>query len=101
MAQRKLEAKQVVHHAQIQKTHLEGLSPCFSFTVSTGHLLEADAFYLIPLRKPKGISVGCNTLCNTVQRLCKAGRIDGFKTNHSLRVTTATRLLERGAVDYG
>ena len=58
----------------------------------------ADAFYLRPLDKPKtevwysNQAIGHNKLTTTVARLCKAANIEGFKTNHSLRATTATRL---------
>ena len=53
--------------------------------------------------KPKGaiwyskMAVGHNTLAKTVSRLCNSADISGFKTNHSLRVTTATRLFHSGA----
>ena len=40
--------------------------------------------------------VGHNTLSQTVSRLCKTAGIPRFKTNHSLRVTTATRLFQSG-----
>ena len=59
-------------------------------------------FYLTPLRKPKGdiwysnVPVGHNTLSRTVARLCKSAGIPGYKTNHSLRVTCATRLFQNG-----
>ena len=62
-----------------------------------------DNFYLTPLKKPKGViwyskmPVGHNTLAKTVSRLCTSADISGFKTNHSLRVTTATRLFHSGA----
>ena len=38
-----------------------------------------------------------HTLANTVKRLCEKGGIRGYKTNHSLRVTTATHLFQSGA----
>ena len=62
-----------------------------------------DTFYLTPLKKTKGaiwyskMAVGHNTLAKTVSRLCNSADISGFKTNHSLRVTTATRLFHSGA----
>ena len=31
-----------------------------------------------------------------MSRVCRAGGIEGYKTNHSLRVTTATRLFQSG-----
>ena len=40
--------------------------------------------------------VGHNTLSQTVSRLYKTAGIPGFETNHSLRVTTATRLFQSG-----
>ena len=63
---------------------------------------KTDAFYLTPLKKPKGnvwygqTPIGHNTLDTTVSRICKAAGIVGYKTNHSLRVTTATRLFQKG-----
>lgn len=62
------------------------------------------AFYLKPLdssalsgscwysKKP----LGHNQLANTVRRLCSAAGIGGFKTNHSLRATSASRLHQSG-----
>ena len=40
--------------------------------------------------------LGHNKLAGTVSRLCKSAGIKGFKTNHSLRVTNATRLYSSG-----
>ena len=40
--------------------------------------------------------VGHNPLGSTVKRLCESAGITGYKTNHSLRVTAATRLFRRG-----
>ena len=57
-----------------------------------------NSFYLTPLKKPKNdvwcsnVPVGHSTLGKTVSRLCSMAGIQGHKTNHSLRVTTATRL---------
>ncbi len=59
-------------------------------------------FYLTPLKKTKGeiwytgSPVGHHTLAKTVKRLCEQGGISGFKTNYSLRVTSATRLFQQG-----
>ena len=61
-----------------------------------------ESFYLTPLQKLKSdhryskVPVGHNTLSQTVGRLCKQAGIHGFKTNHSLRVTSATRLFQNG-----
>ncbi len=62
-----------------------------------------DAFYLKPLTNPTSSCwysiqpIGRNKLAQTVSRLCAAAGIEGFKTNHSLRVTNATRLYASGA----
>ena len=43
-------------------------------------------------RKP----VGHNKLASTVKKLCSQVGVDGYKTNHSLRRTAATRLFQAG-----
>ena len=35
-------------------------------------------------------------MAKTVSRLCQVSGMSGYKTNHSLRVTTATRLFQAG-----
>ena len=40
--------------------------------------------------------VGVHTLRNTVRELCKKAGIDGFRTNHSLRSSSATRMYGDG-----
>ena len=61
-----------------------------------------DAFCLRPLKKPTEScwyaprAIGYHTLESAVARICKAAGIQGFKTNHSLRVTSATRLFQAG-----
>ena len=61
-----------------------------------------NALYLQPLRKPSGDvwysarPLGHSKLDGTVARMCKSAGITGFKTNNSLRVTTATRLFQAG-----
>lgn len=40
----------------------------------------------------------CNTLPNPVKRLCTPAGVSGFKTNHSLCVTTAIPLRSRWAI---
>ena len=46
------------------------------------------------------VPVGHNTLSQTVWRLCKLAGITGFKTNHSLQVTSATRLFQSGIDEW-
>ena len=60
-----------------------------------------DAFYFQPLKKPPTTwftnkPVGHHTLRNTLSRLCKTAGITGYKSNHSLRATAATRLYQSG-----
>ena len=40
--------------------------------------------------------VGINMLTATIARLCKEAGLKGFRSNHSLRATAATRLYEDG-----
>ena len=61
------------------------------------------AFYLQPLRSPtetcwfSNQPLGHNTLGKTVARLCSSAGIQGYKTNHSLRATSTSRLYQSGA----
>ncbi|XP_070572936.1 uncharacterized protein [Ptychodera flava] len=58
------------------------------------------AYYLYPLSKPTTICwytnrpLGHNALNGTVARMCKQAGIDGYRSNHSLRATAATRLFD-------
>lgn len=64
--------------------------------------VKHDAFYLTPIFNPKTnvwnttTPVGYRTLMSTVARLCQSASIDDYNTNHSLRVTAATRLIQQG-----
>ena len=61
-----------------------------------------NSFYLQPLEKPTPTCwyscrpIGHNKLEGTVARLCQLAGIPGYRTNHSLRATTATRLYQAG-----
>ena len=102
IAQRNITPKQVVHHS-----NEENPSRCFvslyrEYVRHCPTERKTGAFYLTPLKRPKedvwysNTAVGHNTLDKTVKRLCAAAGIQGFKTNHSLRVTNATRLFQSG-----
>ena len=62
----------------------------------------AGSFYLKPASKPTSACwyscrpVGHNPISVTVARLCRAAGITGFKTNHSLRATSTSRLYQSG-----
>ena len=59
-----------------------------------------NAFYLTPLPKPKGnvwyskAPMGHNTLSKIVSEMMKEAGFEGHYTNHSLCVTSATRLFD-------
>ena len=62
----------------------------------------SNAFYLKPLKNPtedcwfSSVPIGHTTLAVTIARLCKCVGIPGYKSNHSLRATAATRLYQVG-----
>ncbi|XP_071111263.1 uncharacterized protein [Haliotis cracherodii] len=62
------------------------------------HVQKMDAFYYSPLAKPKAdrwfsnFPIGHNMLQGIIKRLCRNAGIEGKRTNHSLRATSATRL---------
>ena len=64
--------------------------------------VKVNAFYRAPIINPIGIvwyknrAIGANTLATTMKRLCSKAGVGGYKTNHSLRVTSATRLFQCG-----
>ena len=99
---RKMKPKVVVHHANIENT-----KRCFVRLYKLYMSLcpadrPPDCFYLLPLQKPSATCwysnrpLGYHKLGTTVACLCKSAGIKGHKTNHSLRVTAATRLYESG-----
>lgn len=94
-------AKVVIHHANTEQP-----DRCLIqfFKKYCEHRPEGadDVFYLTPIQNPKSkvwykvTPVGENTLAKTVKRLCGVAGIQGHKTNHSLRVTAATRVFHEG-----
>ncbi len=97
---RKQKQKVVVHHA-----NLENPERCFVRLFKLYCQLSPSsvyAFYLKPLRSPtltcwySTDPLGHMSLGKTVAHLCKEAGIGGYRTNHSLRATTATRLYQSG-----
>ena len=99
---RKIRPKAVRHYANVEnpdrcfiRLFKLYLSRCPSDT-------PKNALYLKPLTKPTQACwyskqpLGHNKLSQTVSRLCKAAGIEGYRTNHSLRATNATRLYAHG-----
>ena len=48
------------------------------------------------IQKELSGTIGVNTVCTTVQNMCQEAGVEGYKTNHSLRVTAATCLFHEG-----
>ena len=100
---RKVENKQVTHYANSERPDRCFVELYKKYCSHRPAGVTGDAFYLSPLPKPKGMvwyknqPIGVHTLATTVKRLCEKGGVGGFKTNHYLRVTTATRLYQSGA----
>ena len=99
---RKVKPKTVLHHA-----NLENPERCFvrlfkQYVKLCPESQPAHAFYMKPLHQPtpscwySNKPLGHYTLSKTVARLCQEAGISGYKTNHSLRATTATRLYQSG-----
>ena len=100
---RKTKQKTVKHHAneenparcfiRIFKLYLTKLNPN----------APRSAFYFKPLQKWSNTGVwftnkplGHNTLENMMATICKKANVTGYKTNHSLRATVASRLYHSG-----
>ena len=102
LAHRKVQPKHVLHHANDANPKRCLVRLYQAYMSHRPSEAKTDAFYLTPLKKPKGnvwyskTPIGHNTLNTTISRICKAAGVTGYKTNHSLRVTTATRLFQKG-----
>ena len=99
---RNVKPKIVYHHAN-QKNPKRCFVKIFKkYKQLCPDILEKNAFYLQPAIKKTLMCwysprpIGHDTLSKTLPRLCKSAGIQGFKTNHSLRATAATRLYRSG-----
>ena len=103
---RKTKPKIVTHYANVSNPErcFVRLFKMYSSLCPPGRPM--DAFYLLPLPKPRPDCwfstkpIGRNTLDRTVARLCQKAGIPGYRTNHSLRATTATRLYQAGVDEH-
>lgn len=99
---RKVSVKQVTHHANTECPQRCFVQMYKEYCFHRPDGVKDDAFYLSPIPNAAGkvwykrTPIGVNTLATTVKRLCEKAGISGYKTNHSLRVTTATRLFKEG-----
>ncbi len=66
---------------------------------------EDNLFYVKPLTKVPTdndspwycpVPIGKNILANMVKKMCSEAKIQGSKTNHSLRATAATQMFQQG-----
>ena len=99
---RRIQRKVVKHHANDDNP-----SRCFVRLFKLYKSLcpsspKRNALYLQPLKKPSSSCwysrepLGHNKLSNVVAQMCRTAGLEGFRTNHSLRATSATRLFSAG-----
>ena len=99
---RKVERKQVAHYANTGHPDRCFVEVYKQYCIRRPKDVSDDVFYLSPISNPKGTvwfkksPIGIHTLSATVKRLCEKAGIHGYKTNHSLRVTAATRFFQKG-----
>ena len=99
---RNIKAKEVIHHANAVNPQRCFVRIFKLYQERIPENIPDHAFYLKPLQNPTASCwfsnkpLGHHTLTTTIARLCKEAGITGFKTNHSLRATTATRLYQSG-----
>ena len=100
---RKFSAKEVKQYANVGCPQRCFVRPfkCYVSHRPAGPIKD-DIIYLTPIKNPKAnvwytsVPVGHNALSPTLRRLCIEAGIQGYITNHSLRVTAATRLFHKG-----
>ena len=98
---RKFGARVVEHHAIEEKAERCVVHVFKKYMTNRHKNSPCDVLYLKPKKSVKAednvwyykTAVGHNTLSSVVKKLCKKAGIPGYKTNHSLRATTATREL--------
>ena len=99
---RKCDTKQVCHYANVERPEHCFVEIYKQYCLHRPPNVKVNAFYLAPIINPIGIvwyknqAIGANTLATTMKRLCSKAGVGGYKTNHSLRVTSATRLFQCG-----
>ena len=99
---RKIEPKTVVQHENVENPHRCIVRVFKEYDKRCSTSRPGNSFYLQPLKDPKddvwfsNVPIGHNSLDKTIGRMCKTAGIQGFKTNHSLRVSLATRLFQNG-----
>ena len=99
---RKFKPKVVVHYANTENPHRCFVHLFQKYNALCPYNRPEGAFYLAPLKNPKencwysASPIGRNKLAKAVSNMCEECGIQGFRTNHSLRATAATRLYASG-----
>ena len=103
---RKIKPKIVCHHANVSNPERCFVRLYKLYNSRCPLTRPNNAYYLKPVKNPIGEDhwyteqpLGHGTLDNTIKRMCEQAGIPGFRTNHSLRATTATRLHQSGCVE--
>lgn len=97
---RRVIPKEVVHYANTHNPKRCLVRLYQKYNALCPHDRPDNAFYLTPLVKPKHecwykkVPLGHCKLSQVVPTLMKSANIPGYFTNHSLRVTAATRLYD-------
>ena len=82
---RKVESKQVYHQNVL------------SVVMHRPQEVKTNVFYVVPILVKSDKLIGVNSFSTNVKRLCGKGWVSGYKTNQSLRFTSASRLFQSGA----
>lgn len=99
---RKVKPKIVTHHANEENPDRRFVRLFKLYNSLCPTERPSAYFYLQPLTNSRPgcwfstRPIGRNTLDRTVARLCQQAGIPGYRTNHSLRATTAIRLYQAG-----
>ena len=104
---RKFGATVVEHHAIEEKGERSVVHVFKKYMTKRDKNSRCDVLYLKPKKSVNAednvwynkTAVGHNTLSSVVKKLCKKAGIPGYKNNHSLRATTATRAVDMGLPD--
>ena len=102
LGHRKVDAKRVCHYANTGWPKRCFVELYKQYRLHRPRDIKIDVFYLAPIPNPNGVvwykkqAIGVNSLSNTIKRLCIKGGVDGYKANHSLRVTSAIRIFPSG-----
>ena len=102
---RKIKPKIFYHHTNIEKPDRCFVRLYKLYNSCCPSDRPDHAYYLRPLQKPasdcwhSNQPVGHNKLDTTISRMFKNAGITGYRTNHSLRATAATRLHQLGSVE--